>query len=799
MASQIEIAELNIRFVGDTDALQKGTTKAEAVVTASFRKVEKSADGVEKSFDKVDKSGKKLDTGAVNLAARMQILTQAYDAFRGVANKGLALAQLGAQSQRVEYRFEKFAATIGDSSELLAAFQKGAGGTVDKMTAMNTAALLVQQGLVTNNDEMEKTVELATRLGDQTQSATSRLEFFSQLLKNQSIRLLDNFGISSGVVRRRIKELQDATAGLTREEAFRIAVFEEGQKALDILGERVDDNAAKFERAQAKWQDARVEMGEKLAPVLASVANLVSGLNSTTLILTTTLAGALGMAVKFGGGLSGLVSKLGMTGAQFGLVTASVGTLIAAYEVYRRTQKIVREGQENINKALEGWEVEAKDAKEAGESLSDMAITLSDRVNKANDALHKNGHILEDIATSLVRTTQEEKIMSGAADEARKALIKQADSVEEANAAIELYNARLDNAKAALDEVTDAEYESYQSLDHVTSSAFATEAGLAELEDRYGLLTDEILENRQAIKDAVQAAKDADTSYRSLGDALDYAALRDKRMREQQQKSYEQGQLLIEMERKRKKANEERAEAALAFAEKEKKAREEELEAILKAGEEIQEALNKEVEARERALEIQMRRAEALKDASDERIARSAIDELARAQEAGLISFEDYTKAVVEIQDTFGLADDRSRALTLGLGMMVEGLSSGAIAAENMDTFLQQMIADAEDGVIAFENLVEQVGAFGTAVDLMGPPITRTHLVGPEGAGGDPRGAWSAGPRMEEGGRMAGDPRGGGGRGEAVAMGGVVIYGGLHLEGIEDAEDFFRQLMALGA
>lgn len=778
MADRIELAELNISFVGGTDDLQKGVQQAKAVVTASFNKITESGDKVERSTENVDKSFKKLDTSAVNLAARINIMERAYDQFKNVAQQGMALAQLGAQSERVEFRFKKFAGTIGSSEELLVAFNKGSAGAVDQMTAMNSAALLVQQGLVTNNAEMEKTVEMATRLGDQTLGATHRLEFFSQLLKNQSIRLLDNFGISSGRVRTRIKELQEATAGLSREEAFRIATFEEGQKALDVLGEQVEDNALQFERATAKMQDMRVEMGQRLVPAGAKLMEVVSGLDNVTLMLITTLTGAVGIMAKFSGGMSGMLKNLKLTGKQFGVLALAIGTAVAAYEVYNDLMRLIKEGQEAAAEATATWADEVDAAVEDGASLSDQMGELADRVNVANDALHQDGNILMDLGAALVRTTSETKIMTDAADKARGVIIAQASGFEEANEMIKIYNERVENAKARLHEFTIVQFESEEAMDRWIKGV--DRAGIA-IDNVASISMEEWQRQQEETRLATEAVAEAEAERAdmvgSLGRALDYAALRDKRMREQQQKTYETGQLLIEMENERMEKREKRAEAAAKIHEEALKQAEAEAEAILKV-----------IELEEQALNTQLKRAEQLKDASAERVARVAISELEKAQKAGLISFDEYAQAVVEVQDRFGLADDASRALTLGLTTLVDGLITGSVAASEFDDILELMVKDAQDGVIAFTDLVTQVQNFEDAAGRFSRGVV--DMAGGDGGGVAVATAQST--RTEynpETGRY--EPVGGGGGG------GVTIYGDLNLEGVEDAEDFLRQLMSL--
>lgn len=187
------------------------------------------------------------------------------------------LAELGAQSLRTRTAFENISGGADEAAIRLAAMQRATRGAVSETTQMALANRLMQMGLANNAQELEKVTSMAIRLGTAMgRNATQSVEEFSLLLANQSIPRLDTFGISAGTVRTRINELQAATADMTREEAFMIATFEEGEAAMERLGEATDDTALSFERARARIEDAKVAIGEGLAPVWASILEVVA-------------------------------------------------------------------------------------------------------------------------------------------------------------------------------------------------------------------------------------------------------------------------------------------------------------------------------------------------------------------------------------------------------------------------------------------------------------------------------------------------------------------------------------------
>ena len=103
-------------------------------------------------------------------------------------------------------------------------------------------------------------------------------------------------------------------------------------------------------------------------------------------------------------------------------------------------------------------------------------------------------------------------------------------------------------------------------------------------------------------------------------------------------------------------------------------------------------------ELRSRQLEL----AQSLKDATQAQVAQAMIGELGRLQqlgpEAGGIDFETYASAVSSIQETFGLADEKSRALAEGIGLLGTALTTGQLPASMMGEALKTLYLDAADG-----------------------------------------------------------------------------------------------------
>jgi hypothetical protein len=216
--------------------------------------------------DETSQGTKPASSAMDGLAKAAKLAATALAAYKMV-QKGLEFAQLGAQVQATQQRFESFAGGADQAAEYLEALNRASYGTLDQMGAMASGAKLLQMGLVDDAAGMEQVSAMAIRLGDQTKSATDRMSDFALMLANQSIMRLDNFGISSGKVRERIEELQDATAGMTREEAFLIATLEQGQKALDTLGDTSGETIVEF----GKFESAITDVKNQFAVMLSDI------------------------------------------------------------------------------------------------------------------------------------------------------------------------------------------------------------------------------------------------------------------------------------------------------------------------------------------------------------------------------------------------------------------------------------------------------------------------------------------------------------------------------------------------
>jgi hypothetical protein len=183
------------------------------------------------------------------------------------------LASDAAKLEPIERDFTRLAESIGETTDaMLGGMREASYGMVADADLMESANRLISMGLAGSAEEASNLTRMAVRLGESMgKGPTEAMEEFALMMANQSIPRLDTFGISAGKVRGRINELMAANKALSREEAFAIAVREEGAKSLERIGEGGQGAAADMARLQASFKNIKDQVGKAFIPVLAAL------------------------------------------------------------------------------------------------------------------------------------------------------------------------------------------------------------------------------------------------------------------------------------------------------------------------------------------------------------------------------------------------------------------------------------------------------------------------------------------------------------------------------------------------
>ena len=126
-----------------------------------------------------------------------------------VGRKAIELYNLGTAANNAEATFVQLSGGTDAAAASLQAMRRATSGVVDDMTLMQGANKLLMMNLAGTGEEAARLTEIAVKLGSAMgNDAATSIADFAALLANQSIPRLDNFGISSDAVRRKLEELK---------------------------------------------------------------------------------------------------------------------------------------------------------------------------------------------------------------------------------------------------------------------------------------------------------------------------------------------------------------------------------------------------------------------------------------------------------------------------------------------------------------------------------------------------------------------------------------------------------------
>lgn len=215
----------------------------------------------------IDHSLKRLSGGIGALGASIGAAF-VVDVVKDFAMESINLA---AQMQGVEAAFNRL-----NKPGLLDNLRKATAGTVDDLKLMQTAVRA--DNFRIPMDTLAKGLEFAQRRAIATgESVDYMVDSFVTGLGRESVKILDNLGISTIELQAKTKELGSMAA------AVGVIMDEEFAKA----GERVVTTSMKIDQQKAALTNLKVEIGEKLAPIYESfLDNTIQSLSTINLLMS---------------------------------------------------------------------------------------------------------------------------------------------------------------------------------------------------------------------------------------------------------------------------------------------------------------------------------------------------------------------------------------------------------------------------------------------------------------------------------------------------------------------------------
>ena len=176
----------------------------------------------------------------------------AVDAIRQFVSESVNLA---AQAEGVKAAFDRM-----NNPQLLDNLRKATAGTVDDLKLMQTA--VQAKNFRIPMDVLAKGLEFAQRRAQETgQSVDYMVDSFVTGLGRESVKILDNLGISTIELNAKTKELGSMSAA--------VGAIMDSEMAR--AGDRVETVSMKIDQQRAAVTNLKTEIGEKLAPIYMGV------------------------------------------------------------------------------------------------------------------------------------------------------------------------------------------------------------------------------------------------------------------------------------------------------------------------------------------------------------------------------------------------------------------------------------------------------------------------------------------------------------------------------------------------
>jgi len=215
-----------------------------------------------------------------NIDHSLRKLSGGFGALGGVIGASFAIdiiQQFAAESVELASKMEGVEAAFNRLNDptLLDNLRQATAGTVDDLKLMQTAVRA--ENFRIPMDVLAKGLEFAQRRAQATgESVDYMVDSFVTGLGRESVKILDNLGISTIELQEKTKELGSMAA----------AVGQIMEDEFEKVGERVTTTSMKIDKQRASITNLKTEVGEKLLPVYSAFLDkTISGLDTVNFIL----------------------------------------------------------------------------------------------------------------------------------------------------------------------------------------------------------------------------------------------------------------------------------------------------------------------------------------------------------------------------------------------------------------------------------------------------------------------------------------------------------------------------------
>ena len=339
-----------------------------------------------------------------NIDHSLRKLSGGFGALGGVIGASFAIdiiQQFAAESIELATKMEGVEAAFNRLNDptLLDNLRKATAGTVDDLKLMQTA--VKAENFRIPMDVLAKGLDFAQRRAQATgESVDYMVESFVTGLGRQSVKILDNLGISAAELKERMAE------GATMAEAVGAIMDEEFKK----VGDRVTTTSMKIDQQRASITNLKTEVGEKLLPVYSAfLDNTIKGLGNINFILDDQEKGYKRLfvavksyfkATKFGLDLvtnptKAFLSLLGNTKEEVEELSAEFDKGLPSVTAWSdKFGAMQTQSQESAKKQMEAVDQYKKKLDELSPKLQKIAYEIDRAFNPGEDTSGKLAHNL---------------------------------------------------------------------------------------------------------------------------------------------------------------------------------------------------------------------------------------------------------------------------------------------------------------------------------------------------------------------------------------------------------------------
>lgn len=273
--------------------------------------------------------------------------------------------KLGATMEGVRGAFDRFA-----DETTLDGLRTAVSGTVDDLKLMQMAVRA--KNFKIPMDVLAKGLKFATQRAVETgESVDYLVESFVIGLGRESVKILDNLGISTLEIQKKTKEVGDMTkaVGMIMDEAFENA------------GQQVVTTSMKIDQQQTAITNLKIAIGEKLAPVYSAFLDVtIDGLDSINKLLSTQTS----FQEKSANALKTYLQTTGKS-------QTAIGQLVSGLTKYLELQRKIEQAQDDAKLTTEDY-IAAMKEYEASQAIAE---------EKKKEALEKYQKKLEEVIPTI--------------------------------------------------------------------------------------------------------------------------------------------------------------------------------------------------------------------------------------------------------------------------------------------------------------------------------------------------------------------------------------------------------------